>query len=231
MKRFFSILLILTCVIFSLSAENVYSIGTSYIFFNEYSSYKNVNNKAHLNGIGLDFSYKYFNTTDEYNTDFDINADDGSFFYTNRLNFKIGFWYSLNVNFPFYARIYKGENMLFLSHKENSFWTLIMDNICGITFSINPLTNFFVDASIGPKIGFFYINYEDTTNLTFGIASEFLGRYFFENSKNPDVKFGISFGTKLSYDFYSIVQAYYPQDYSRYGVFSVTPFISFVLKN
>ena len=41
---------------------------------------------------------------------------------------------------------------------------------------------------------------------------------------------GFGFGSKVSYDFYSIAQAYYPQDYSDYGVFSITPFVSFMLK-
>ena len=51
------------------------------------------------------------------------------------------------------------------------------------------------------------------------------------NTKNPEKQMGIGFGSKVSYDFYSVAQAYFPEDYSNYGIFSVTPFISFMLKN
>ena len=96
---------------------------------------------------------------------------------------------------------------------------------------MNLSTNFFVDVSVGPKIGFFYINYENMTNLTLGLGMELGGRYYFNNEKNPETQMGIGFGSKVSYDFYSVAQAYFPEDYSNYGIFSVTPFISFMLKN
>ena len=56
------------------------------------------------------------------------------------------------------------------------------------------------------------------------------GRYYFNNTKNPEKQMGIGFGSKVSYDFYSVAQAYFPKDYSNYGIFSVTPFISFMLR-
>ncbi len=228
MRRLIIFCVIFSSIIFSVAAENIYSIGTNYIFFNEYSTYKDIKTDSHLNGIGFDFSYRHFSLDDDYTTDFDINADDGSFFYTNKFSLKIGFWYSLNVNFPFSAQIYEKEKLLSLNNKEDGFWTVIVDNICGATFLMNLTPNFFVDISVGPKIGFFYINYEEMTNLTMGIGMELGGIYYFNNAKK---QLGIGFGSKVSYDFYSIAQAYFPQDYSNYGVFSVTPFISFVLKN
>ena len=231
MKRFVIFCLIFSSVIFSLSAENIYSIGTNYIFFNEYSTYKDVETQSKLNGIGFDFSYRHFSSESDYTTDFDINADDGSFFYTNKFTLEVGFWYSLNVNVPFVTEINKNNSSLSLNYKNDAFWTLIADNIFGATFLMNLSTNFFVDVSVGPKIGFFYINYENMTNLTLGLGMELGGRYYFNNEKNPETQMGIGFGSKVSYDFYSVAQAYFPEDYSNYGIFSVTPFISFMLKN
>ena len=230
MKKKFLILILLFCVTFSLSAENIYSFGASYIFFNEYSTFRDIPTTSTMDGIGLEFSYRYFSTGD-YDTNFDINASDGSIVYTSRFNLKVGFWYSLNVNSPFHADIKKNNELfLKLNNKESNFWTLIIDNICGASFLMNLSSNFFIDISLGPKIGFFYINYENMTNLTFGIATELGGRYYFKNKQNSNVKLGLGFGSKITYDFYSIVQAYYPEDYSKYGIFSLTPFVSFMLK-
>ena len=231
MRRFVIFCLIFGCLIFSVTAESIYSIGTNYIFFNEYSTYKNVKTDSHLNGLGLDFSYRFFGEDESYTTDFDINADDGSFIVTPRRNINIGFWYSLNVNFPLVANMNLGVNSLNLSYENANFWALLMDNICGVTFIMNLRPNFFIDASIGPKVGFFYINYESMTNLTLGLGMELGGRYYFNNVKNPEKQMGFGFGSKISYDFYSISQVYFPNDYSNYGIFSITPFISFMLKN
>ena len=231
MKRFIVFCLILCSVMFSVTAENIYSIGTNYIFFNEYSTFKNVETKSQLNSLGFDFSYRHFSVENDYTTDFEINADDGSFFYLNKFTLEVGFWYSLNVNIPLSAEIHKGENLLSLNYKNDGFWTVIVDNICGATFLMNLTPNFFIDVSVGPKIGFFYINYESMTNLTLGVGMELGGRYYFNNTKNPEKQMGIGFGSKVSYDFYSVAQAYFPKDYSNYGIFSVTPFISFMLKN
>lgn len=231
MKRFVIFGLILCSLISSVAAENIYSFGTNYIFFNEYSTYKDVKTDSKMNGIGFDFSYRHFSAENDSTTDFVINADDGSIFYMNKSILQIGFWYSLNVNFPFSTKINKNERELSLNYKEDGFWTAIVDNICGATFLINLSPNFFIDVSVGPKLGFFYINYESMTNLTFGVGMELGGRYYFNNEKNPEKQMGIGFGSKASYDFYSVAQAYFPEDYSNYGIFSVTPFISFMLKN
>ena len=230
MKRFIIFCLILSSVIFSVTAENIYSIGTNYIFFNEYSTYKDIKTASHLNGVGIDFSYRRFFGESNYTTDFDINADTGTFFYTNKFTLEVGFWYSVNANIPFAAKINKDNNALTLNYREDRFWTLIVDNICGATFLMNLTPNFFFDVSIGPKIGFFLLNYESMTNLTLGVGMELGGRYYFNNLKNPEKQMGIGFGSKVSYDFYSVAQAYFPDDYSNYGIFSVTPFISFMLK-
>ena len=231
MKRFVIFCLILISVIFSVKAENIYSIGTNYIFFNEYATYKDIKTESHLNGIGLDFSYRRFSAESDYTTDFDINADDGSIFYTNKVTLEVGFWYSLNVNFPLAAKINKDGIVLSVNNKKDGFLAVMVDNICGATFLINLSPNFFIDVSVGPKLGFFYINYEFMTNLSLGVGMELGGRYYFNNEKNPEKQMGIGFGSKVSYDFYSVAQAYFPEDYSNYGIFSVTPFISFMLKN
>ena len=231
MKRFVILCLILSSVLFSVSAENIYSIGTTYIFFNEYSTYKDIKTESKLNGIGFDFSYRRFSAESDYTTDFDINADDGSFFYTNKFTLEVGFWYSLNVNFPLAAKINKDGIELSVNNKKDGFFTVIVDNICGASLLMNLTPNFFIDISLGPKVGFFYINYEHMTNLTLGVGMELGGRYYFNNEKNSKEQMGFGFGSKVSYDFYSIAQAYYPEDYSNYGIFSITPFISFVLKN
>ena len=231
MKRFIVFCLILCSVIFSVTAENIYSIGTNYIFFNEYSTYKDVKTESQLNGIGFDFSYRHFAGENDSTTDFVINADDGSIFYMNKSTLEVGFWYGLNVNFPFSTKINKNDSELSLNYKEDGFWTVIVDNICGATFMFNFSPTFFIDISVGPKLGFFYINYESMTNLTLGVGMELGGRLYFNNTKNPEKQMGIGFGSKVSYDFYSVAQAYFPKDYSNYGIFSVTPFISFMLKN
>ena len=231
MKRFVIFCLILISVIFSVKAENIYSIGTNYIFFNEYATYKDIKTDSHLNGIGLDFSYRRFSAESEYTTDFDINADDGSIFYTNKVTLEVGFWYSLNVNFPLSAKINKDGNILLVDNKKDGFYSVIVDNICGVSFLMNLTSDFFIDISLGPKVGFFYINYENMTNLTLGVGMELGGRYYFNNTRNSRQRMGIGFGSKVSYDFYSVAQAYFPEDYSNYGIFSVTPFISFMLKN
>ena len=231
MKRFIIFCLILSSVIFSVTAENIYSIGTNYIFFNEYSTYKDIKTASHLNGVGIDFSYRRFFGESNYTTDFDINADTGTFFYTNKFTLEVGFWYSLNVNFPLAAKIDKDGIVLSVNNKKDGFLAVIVDNICGASLLMNLTPNLFIDISLGPKVGFFYINYEDMTNLTLGVGMELGGRYYFDNKKNPEKQMGIGFGSKVSYDFYSVAQAYFPEDYSNYGVFSVTPFISFMLKN
>lgn len=231
MKRFIVFCLILSSVIFSVTAENIYSIGTNYIFFNEYSTYKDVKSDSQLNGIGFDFSYSRFSAESDYTTDFEINADDGSFFYINKFTLEVGFWYSLNVNFPLSAKINKDGNILLVDNKKDGFYSVIVDNICGVSFLMNLTPDFFIDISLGPKVGFFYINYENMTNLTLGVGMELGGRYYFNNTRNSRQRMGIGFGSKVSYDFYSVAQAYFPEDYSNYGIFSVTPFISFMLKN
>ena len=231
MKRFIIFCLILSSVIFSVTAENIYSIGTNYIFFNEYSTYKDIKTASHLNGVGIDFSYRRFFGESNYTTDFDINADTGTFFYTNKFTLEVGFWYSLNVNFPLAAKIDKDGIVLSVNNKKDGFLAVIVDNICGASLLMNLTPNLFIDISLGPKVGFFYINYEDMTNLTLGVGMELGGRYYFDNKKNPEKQMGIGFGSKVSYDFYSVAQAYFPEDYSNYGIFSVTPFISFMLKN
>ena len=230
MKRFIVFCLILCSVIFSVTAENIYSIGTNYIFFNEFSTYKNIKTDSYVNGIGIDFSYRRFFGDSNYTTDFEINASDGSIFYINKFTLEVGFWYSINANFPFTAQINKNKNVLSLNLKDDGFWSIIVDNICGATLLMNLTPKFFLDVSIGPKIGFFYLNYESMTNLTLGVGMELGGRYYFDNPKNPEKQMGIGFGSKVSYDFYSVAQAYFPEDYSDYDIFSVTPFISFMLK-
>ena len=231
MRRFVIFCLILSSVIFSVKAENIYSIGTNYIFFNEYSIFKDVDTNSNLNGIGFDFSYRHFSGENDSTTDFVINADDGSIYYMNKFTLEVGFWYGLNVNFPLSTKINKDGNVLLVDNKKDGFYSVIVDNFCGATFLMNLSSDFFIDISIGPKVGFFYINYESMTNLTFGVGMELGGRYYFNNAKNPEKQMGIGFGSKVSYDFYSIAQAYFPEDYSNYGIFSVTPFISFMLKN
>ena len=230
MKKFVLFQIILLSLFFSLAAESVYSIGTNYIIFNEYSTYKNTKTDSHMNGFGFDFSYRHFSLSSEDSTDFVINADDGSIVYTNETNFQLGFWYSLNLNFPLSTKINMNGTLLELNRKDNLFWALIMDNICGVTCQFNFSKNFAADISVGPKIGFFYIDYDKLTNLTLGVAMELGGRVYFKNSKINRHNMGFGFGSKVSYDFYSIAQAYYPQDYSDYGVFSITPFVSFMLK-
>lgn len=231
MKKFIVTSLILFFGLLSVYSENVYSIGANYTFFTETTTYSNIDTISKMNGVGFDFSYRHFATSEDFESDYVINADDGSFIYSNKPKLNIGFWYGLNINVPLSANIETKENSLFLTKKENNFWSLIVDNIIGATFSINFTRNFFTDISLGPKIGFFYINYENMTNLTFGIASELAGRIYFENSKNPQKKVGIGFGSKVSYDLYSVAQIYFAEEYSKYNILTVTPFISFMLKN
>ena len=230
MKKFIIVFCFLILGIMSIHSESIYSIGINYNFFNENSVYKNQESISTLHGIGFDFSYRFFSAEQGNTVGFDINADDGSFIYTNQANCDIGFWYSLNVDLPLLTTINTGDISLNLKLNENGFWALIMDNICGATFSLNVTPAFSMDISLGPKLGFFYINHNSMTNLTFGAAAELGGRVYFENSKTQERKMGIGFGSKVSYDFYSILQAYYPEDYSKYNVFSVTPFISFMLR-
>ena len=230
MKKFFVLLSFFLLGIMSVYSESIYSIGANYNFFNENSVYKNEESVSTLHGIGFDFSYRFFSSEQSATEGFNINADDGSFIYTNQVNFAVGFWYSLNLDLPLLTSIKTGDMLLSLKHNENGFWALIMDNICGASFSMNFSPNFSMDLSLGPKIGFFYINQNSMTNLTFGVAAELGGRVYFENKKKNTNNLGLGFGSKVSYDFYSVAQAYYPEDYSKYRIFSVTPFISFMLR-
>lgn len=230
MKKIFISFIILILAVMSLNSESIYSIGANYNYFNENSVYKNEESLSILHGIGFDFSYRFFSSDQGAETGFNINADDGSFIYTNQTSFDVGFWYSLNVDLPLLTSINTGDVAISLKHNENGFWALIMDNICGASFSMNFSPAFSIDFSLGPKIGFFYINQNSMTNLTFGVAAELGGRVYFKNSKTNSNDMGIGFGSKVGYDFYSVAQAYYPDDYSKYRIFSVTPFISFMLR-
>lgn len=193
------------------SFEYEVTMGLGYDFFMEKSIYNDESYFSLLHGLISDFGFAFFPSAKSH----------------------FGFAFNVMAGFPFGILSNVNIQQVSIDYSSAALIGFIMNDSVGCSFRYKFDKNSILNAFLGAAFDYYYVSYDvgieqitrkNLQNMIFGLQS----RISYEYSFNYLVS--LRMGLIFDYDFYSLAQIKYPENYVSYNVFVLMPFCDAVIK-
>ncbi len=189
--------------------DDAFSVGTGVLFSYEISTYNQISYLSHTTDVVFDLSYNLFPTAKS----------------------EFGFAANLDAALPFILQTWRNDTKTSISLLNTTCMGYFLDGSLGCQYRHSIDKKNGIEFFLGASVSFYYMEYtnhktsteseqKSIMNMIFGIQTR--GQYTYSFNDFVSIQAGLIF----DYDFYSLAQIKYPEDYDNFANFFVTPLVS-----